>query len=232
MKTDLLFPPPQQFNQPPLPCSDIPLARLRALARLAGFAARAESLIGEIPPVPEGAEPLYKATSRGFALHCLAASPFVSEAAELLALGRLTLAAADHVDAPHVMLIDVRKCWGVLGPLAGDIVLFADGSAAVVTKPLCRGCQNFEGVSLETEGPPQIVKKVHWTATLKWIVRLVDESEPDVFHQEYLCEPPAAGSAPDMASSEAAPDPIPATAEDGAPQPTKPERKRRHTGQP
>lgn len=178
MKIDAFFPPPPQYKQKPLPCSDLTPQRQYALLHLAAFAAMAESLVGPVP-VPVGDEPpLYPATSRGFALHCYKASPFFAEVAELLGRSKLNINAADHVDAPHVMIIDVRKYWGVLGPIRGDIVMFADGQVAVVTQSLCMGCQNFEGISLTMDGPPEIVKGSHWTSTLKWIIRLVDESPP------------------------------------------------------
>ena len=215
MKPDVLFPPAPQFNQKPLPCSDLTPARLRALDRLAAFAAVAESLIGSIPAPAADNPPLpYPATSRGFALHCFAASPFVSEVAALLAAAKLNTAAGDHVDTPHVMVIDVRKYWGTLGPIRGDIVLFADGSASVVTKALCMGCQNFEGVSLAVDAAPQIVKGVHWSSTLKWIIRLVDESDAPA----PAPVPAAATPAPVIAPAEATPAPAAATpAPDAAP---------------
>jgi len=176
MTTDLSFPPPPQYNQPPLPCSDLSPARLRALARLDVFATTAEALLGSIgAPAYSSALP-YVATSRGFVLHCFAASPFHAELAELLACGKTSLAADDHIDAPHVMLIHARSYWGVLGPLRGDIAVFADGSAAVVTAPLCMGCQHFIAVSLATEVAPQIVLRTQWTSTIRWIIRLIDET--------------------------------------------------------
>jgi hypothetical protein len=147
------------------------------LARLAAFAAFAETQVGPIPERVGDAPTLYPATSRGFALYCVQASPYFAEVAELLGRSKLIITAPDHVDAPHVMLIDVRKYWGTLGPISGDIVLFADGNAAVVTKALCMGCQHFEGVSLKVDGPPVIEKQVHWASTLKWIIRIVDESD-------------------------------------------------------
>lgn len=223
MKIDAFFPPPPQFKQKPLPCSDLTPQRQNALLHLAAFAAVAESLVGAVP-VPVGDEPpLYPATSRGFALHCFKASPFMAEVAELLSRSKINLASEDHVDAPHVMIIDVRKYWGVLGPIRGDIVMFADGQVAVVTQPLCRGCQNFEGISLTLDGPPEIVKQSHWTSTLKWIIRLVDESPPAV----------PAPVAPDMAS----PDVRAALENSGAESPAEtppatPTKKSRRTGQP
>lgn len=214
MKPDASFPPPPQFNQPPLPCSDLTPQRQWALDRLAGFAVIAEGLVGSIPePSAETPPQPYPITSRGFALHCLAASPFVAEVAELLGRSKLNINSEDHVDAPHVMIIDVRKYWGVLGPIRGDIVMFADGQVAIVTKALCMGCMHFEGVSLSIEGVPQIVKQVHWTSTLKWIIRLVDESPLPV-------PPPAEVPAPDMASADvhaAQNSEAPATPADGAP---------------
>ena len=215
MKIDACFPPPPQYKQKPLPCSDLPPARQHALIHLAACAAVAESLVGPVP-MPLGDEkPLFPATSRGFALHCYKASPFVDELAELLGRSKLNINAEDHVDAPHVMIIDVRKYWGVLGPIRGDIVMLADGQVAVVTQSLCMGCQNFEGVSLKMDGPPEIVKGSHWTSTLKWIIRLVDESP---------LPPPVEAAGPDMASADvhaalnseaAAPDAAPPA--DGAP---------------
>lgn len=234
MKIDAFFPPPPQYKQKPLPCSDLTPARQNALLHLAAFAAIAESLVGPVP-VPAGDEPpLYPATSRGFALHCYKASPFVAEVAELLGRSKLNINAADHVDAPHVMIIDVRKYWGVLGPIRGDIVLFADGQAAVVTQSLCMGCQNFEGISLYVDGPPEIVKKSHWTSTLKWIIRLVDEqtpvsapAEPSEVRQTTAGNPQGESAnqppAQDAASTDTpAPDAAPPA--DGAPTGRKPKR--------
>ena len=193
MKIDAFFPPPPQYKQKPLPCSDLTPQRQNALLHLAAFAAIAESLVGPVP-VPVGEEkPPYPATSRGFALHCYKDSPFVAEVAELLGRSKLNINSEDHVDAPHVMIIDVRKYWGVLGPIRGDIVMFADGQVAVVTQSLCMGCQNFEGISLTMDGPPEIVKGSHWTSTLKWIIRLVDESP---------LPPPVEAAGPDMASAD------------------------------
>lgn len=189
MKIDAFFPPAPQYNQPPLKCSDLTPGRQRALSRLAAIAAYAESLVGSLKIEHPASSIQFPATSRGFALHCIQASPYAAEVAELLGRSKLIITGPDHVDAPHVMLIDVRRYWGTLGPLAGDIVLFADGQAAVVTRPLCMGCQHFEGISLDVEGPPQIVKKVHWASTLKWIIRLVDE-EPET-------AAPAEASAPE-----------------------------------
>lgn len=207
MKIDAFFPPPPQYKQKPLPCSDLTPQRQYALIHLAAFAAVAESLVGPVP-VPVGDEkPLFPATSRGFALHCFKASPFVDELAELLGRSKLNINAEDHVDAPHVMIIDVRKYWGVLGPIRGDIGIFADSEVAVVTQSLCMGCQNFEGVSLKMDGPPEIVKGSHWTSTLKWIIRLVDESPPAV-----PAPAPAVAEAPaqEVASTDAlAPDATP-----------------------
>lgn len=175
MKTDKLFPPPPQFNQPPLRCDDIPPARQRALHRLGAFAAHAEacvgmSLAGELP---------FAATSRAFAQHCFRDSPFADEVEALLSRSKIHVTQNDEVDAPHLMLIDVRRHWGVLGPIRGDIALFADGSVSVVTRPLCMGCQHFEGVSLLTDAEPRIEKRTHWTSTVRWLLRLVDESEDD-----------------------------------------------------
>jgi len=207
MTTDLSFPPPPQYNQPPLPCSDLSPERIRALARLDGFAAVAEALLGSIgAPAYSSALP-YVATSRGFVLHCFAASPFRDELAELLACGKTSLTADDHIDAPHVMLIHARSYWGVLGPLRGDIVLFADGSASIVTAPLCMGCQHFKGVSLDTEVAPQIVLRTQWHSTIRWIIRLIDET-------------PAA--LPDMASAD-----VSESIESAAPADSEPEAKRK-----
>lgn len=225
MKIDACFPPPPQYKQKPLPCSDLTPQRQNALLHLAAFAAIAESLVGPVP-VPEGDEkPLYPATSRGFALHCYKDSPFVAEVAELLCRSKISINAADHVDAPHVMIIDVRKYWGVLGPIRGDIAMFADGQVAVVTQSLCNGCQNFEGISLTMDGPPEIVKGSHWTSTLKWIIRLVDESP---------LPPPVEAAGPDMASADVhaalnseAPAPDAAPPADGA---TTGKRDRKRTG--
>lgn len=180
MKTDHHFPPPPQFNQPPLRCDDISPARQRALNRLSEFAAVAESRIGTLncEPRTENSELPFPSTARGFALHVFSGSPFADEVAELLSRSKINIVADDHIDAPHVMLIDPRQHWGVLGPIRGDITLFADGHAAVVTKPLCMGCQHFEAVSLvSSDGPPQIALLTHWTSTVRWIVRVVDESE-------------------------------------------------------
>jgi hypothetical protein len=214
MKTDTLFPPPPQFNQPPLRCDDIPPARQRALHRLSDFAAVAESLIGTIQ---EGAELPYPGTARGFALHVFSTSPFAEEIAELLSRSKINIIANDHVDAPHVMIIDPRRYWGVLGPIRGDITLFADGHAAVVTKPLCMGCQHFEAVSfVSTDGPPQIAKLTHWLSTVRWIVRLMDERENE---PSSLAE----------ASSEAGSPPAAEAPPVDAP-PAEPKRKRKITG--
>ena len=203
MKIDAFFPPPPQFNQPPLKCSDLTPGRQNALGRMSAFAAVAEQLVGSIPAPAADNPPLpFPATSRGFALRCLAASPFVAEVAALLALAKLTISAGDHVDAPHVMLIDVRRYWGVLGPLRGDVVLFADGNAAIVTQALCMGCQHFDGISLSTADAPQIVKQVHWASTVKWIIRLVDESP--------LPAPATPAPAEAAPAADAAPAPAPA----------------------
>lgn len=175
MKTDTLFPPPPQFNQPPLRCDDISPARQRALNRLSDFATVAEAMIGTLNLELETP---FVATARGFALHVFSASPFAEEIAELLSRSKINIIANDHVDAPHVMIIDPRRYWGVLGPIRGDIALFADGHAAVVTKPLCRGCQHFEAVSfVSTDGPPQVAKLTHWTSTVRWLLRLIDERD-------------------------------------------------------
>lgn len=190
MKTDKLFPPPPQFNQPPLRCDDIPPARQRALDRLSQFAGVAESLVGslagfsqELTEKTKGSEPGpppgFPATSRGFALHVFRDSPFADEIEALLSRSKIHVTQNDEVDAPHLMLIDVRRHWGVLGPIRGDIALFADGSVSVVTRPLCMGCQHFEGVSLLTDAEPRIEKRTHWTSTVRWLLRLVDESEDD-----------------------------------------------------
>lgn len=228
MKIDASFPPPPQHNQKPLPCSDITPARQRALDRLASIAAFAESLIGSIPAASaEAPPPPYPATTRGFALHCFKDATYVAEIAELLARSKVHIAENDHVDMPHVMLIDVRKYWGVLGPIRGDIVLFADGQAAVVTAALCRGCQHFEAVSLTLDAEPQIVKRTQWTSTVKWIIRLVDEDELP------------AQAAPEMASpdvhnaitSETAP-PAEESAQAPEPAPSGTPKRSRKTGQP
>jgi|GEM_PF-6226492 len=214
MIIDLSFPPPPQYNQPPLPCSDLSPERLRALSRLDVFAAVAESLLGSIGAPAYSSVLPYVATSRGFVLHCFTASPFLAELAELLACGKTSLTADDHIDAPHVMLIDPRRFWGVLGPLRGDIVLFADGSASIVTAPLCMGCQHFIAVSLDTEVAPQIVLRTQWTSTIRWIIRLIDET-------------PAA--LPDMASADVRESIESAVAADAEPD-SKRKRKREITG--
>lgn len=204
MNIDTQFPPPPQHNQPPLPCDDITPPRQRALDRLSVIASIAEAQIGilSLDGVPG-----YKVTARGFATHCFESSPFGSEIAELLSRAKLSITASDHVDAEHVMLINPRKYWGILGPLRGDIVIFADGHAAIVTKPLCRGCQHFEAVSLvSTDGPPQIVKATHWTSTVLWIVRLIDEREADA---EPVVSAPAAPFLVPAPAAEAAPEPAP-----------------------
>lgn len=223
MKPDILFPPPPHYNQPPLPCSDIPPERQRALQRLSEFAALAEecvgmSLEGEVP---------FVGTARGFALHVFKASPFADELAALLARSKINVTAADHVDAPHVMLIDPRRYWGVLGPVRGDVVLFSDGHAAVVTKPLCMGCQHFEAVALTTDAlpasdMPQIARLVHWLSTVKWILRLVDESEE--------AEPPSIE--PPSSSIESSDNEEPSTTNQGLPASaeTPSKRKRKITG--
>jgi len=207
MKIDALFPPPPPFNGQALPCSDLTPGRASALARLSLFAAEAERLVGTLPaPGADAPAPPFKATSRDFALYCYRESPYVAELQELLARSKLHIAADDHVDAPHVMLIDVRKYWGVLGPIRGDTILLADGQAAVVTKSLCGGCQHFEGVSLMPDGEPQILKRTHWTSTVKWIVRLIDESPLPV----PVAEP--APAAPPAEAPPAEPAPSPADA--------------------
>jgi hypothetical protein len=180
MNIDHHFPPPPQYNQPPLRCDDITPARQRAINRLSEFAAVAESLVGTLNIEHPESSLQYPATARGFALHCVKGSPHAEEVAELLSRARIHLDAHDHVDAPHVMLIDPRKHWGVLGPIRGDVVLFPGDHAAIVTKPLCMGCQHFEAVSLvSSDGPPQIALLTHWLSTVRWIIRVVDEREDD-----------------------------------------------------
>lgn len=174
MKTDTHFPPPPQFNQPPLPCDDITPQRQRAIDRAAKIAEAAEGMIGmsldgELP---------FVGTARGFALHCVATaltSLTVRDGiAALVGAEKLKEGAADEL--PDVMLIHPRKHWGVLGPMRGDTVLYADGHCAVVTKPLCMGCQHFEAVTLGGD-PPVIAKVTQWLSAVKWIVRAVDERE-------------------------------------------------------
>lgn len=209
MKIDHHFPPPPQYNQLPLRCDDITPQRQRALNRLSEFAAVAESLVGTLSLELETP---FVATARGFALHCVKSSPFAEEVAELLSRARIHLDAQDHVDAPHVMLIDPRRHWGVLGPIRGDVVLFPGDHAAIVTKPLCMGCQHFEAVSLvSSDGPPQIALLTHWLSTVRWIIRVVDESE---------------GDAPASPTSDM-PEHVPPAAETP---PTEPKRKRKITG--
>lgn len=184
MKLDTAFPPPPQHRQPPLPCSDITPARQRALDRLSDFATTAEGLIGTLNIEHPESSIEYPATARGFVLFALRASPFASEVAGLLSRSKLTITENDEVDAPHVMIVDVRRHWGVISPLRGDVVIFGDGHAAIVTQPLCMGCQHFEAVSLTTDAlpasdAPQIARLTHWLSTVRWIVRLVDEGEDD-----------------------------------------------------
>ena len=214
MKIDVLFPPAPPFDSTPLPCADLTPDRLRALARLSAFATEAERLVGSLSAATDAPAPPFPATTRGFAQYCFRDSPFAAELAELLARSKINITANDHVDVPHVMVIDVRRYWGVLGPIRGDIVVFADGQVSVVTKALCHGCQHFEGVSLQIEAPVQVVKRTHWTSTVMWILRLVDESPEAV--------PAPAEAAPVApAPADAAPaSPAPAPA-DGAPAPAR-----------
>lgn len=173
MKTDRHFPPPPQFNQAPLPCDDITPQRLRAILRAEEIAQIAESLIA----LPLNDELPFPGTARGFALHCVrSAGTAAAEAiAQLVGAPKLKSDAADTLDG--VMLIHPREHWGVIGPMRGDLVLYSDEHAAVVTKPLCMGCAHFEAVTLGGD-PPVIAKVTQWLAAVKWIVRAVDESEP------------------------------------------------------
>jgi hypothetical protein len=173
MKTDTQFPPPPQFNQPPLRCDEITPQRALAIRRAEKIAEKAESCVGmsldgELP---------FIGTARGFALHCVSEAylpaSIVSGIAQLVGEAKLKSDTADLIDG--VMLIHPREHWGILGPMRGDIVLYRDGYAAVVTKPLCMGCQHFEAVALGGE-PPQIMKGTHMLAAVRWIVRAVDEA--------------------------------------------------------
>lgn len=85
-------------------------------------------------------------------------------------------------DSPHLCLIDVKAKWGVsgLGPMRGDIAIFTDGHCAIVTKSMCRKCQHFECVEFtpaeQPEQPPTIRLRVHFTATLTHLLRVVIET--------------------------------------------------------
>jgi hypothetical protein len=90
--------------------------------------------------------------------------------------------AAQLADHPNVMLIDVKRYWGVagLGPMRGDIAVFGDGHVAIVTEPLCRGCHHFTCAEFtprsEAETAPTIRSRTHWTSTITHLVRLVIET--------------------------------------------------------
>jgi hypothetical protein len=83
-------------------------------------------------------------------------------------------------DSPLVMVIDVRRHWGVSGltPIRGDIAFFQGGHVAIVTEPQCRGCRTFkcaEMTPVEAEGIPRLVISEHWESTVTHLVRLVIE---------------------------------------------------------
>jgi hypothetical protein len=81
---------------------------------------------------------------------------------------------------PTVMVIDVRRHWGVSGltPIRGDIAFFQGGHVAIVTEPQCRGCRTFKCAEMtptDAEGIPRLVISEHWESTVTHLVRLVIE---------------------------------------------------------
>lgn len=208
MKIDHAFPPPPQFKQKTLPCSDLTPTRKLALERLEAIAAAAEALIGMDL---SGGLP-FAGTSRGFVLHCAVASRHVENIAKILSAPKIMRGDADDLEG--VMLIDIRAKWGVLGPMRGDIVLLADGHASIVTTPLCLGCQHFESVSLTGE-PPAVAKTTQWLAASKWIVRAIDESAAPLAVVEKVETPVVIDNAGNTYAEGDAPDMSEATSEPG-----------------
>lgn len=179
MKVDLQFPPAPQYGQAPLRCDDVKPPRERALQRLARIAEAAEGMRGI---VVDGTQP-FGATSKGFAMHCVVgafgawdAGSLTGRAGFLLTEAKIKQADAEALE--NVMLINPRQYWGTLGPIRGDIVICPNDFAAVVVKPLCNGCQDFEAVSLcdDGDGLVTIGQNKQWMAGVKWIIRVIDES--------------------------------------------------------
>jgi hypothetical protein len=167
---------------PHRPASDTPPpeltpARALAVARLDVFAAYAEAMCTG-REVTEG--DTFK-TPRQFVQSCLGSIAWGLELPDFLGLKR---AAAIELcaDSPLVMVIDVRRHWGVSGltPIRGDIAFFQGGHVAIVTEPQCRGCRTFKCAEMtptDAEGIPRLVISEHWESTVTHLVRLVIESE-------------------------------------------------------
>lgn len=213
MKPDLFWPPaprPSDHLDPDLK-PDLTPARARAVARLKDFATAAEALVVK-DEAPLGDDALVRSPEDlvltlmrdhfarlqtsgvevTLSLPDLAALRVVTgtggEGLPLAKLrhidGRLFVVWASQLaDSPQVLLIDVKKKWGVsgLGPMPGDIAIFGGGHCGVVTLAMCRGCQHFESVEFTprsaADEAPTIRKRTHWTSTLTHLVRLVFEAE-------------------------------------------------------
>lgn len=161
------------------------LEQNRALANLAAGLLSVPDEYGDPTPLDEGVP--YKAP-RQFVAHALAAwvaglgddvaTPCLTTREEFEALLAALLASPDG-------MVDKGQGFGelagpqelLLWPLPGDVLVFCDGHAAIVTGPQCAGCRHCEVVEMTPalalgEGQPLVIREsIVWLSGVRWILR-------------------------------------------------------------
>lgn len=192
MKADTDWPAPPRhgvaFDTQPQP--DLKLSRAFAVRVLDHLACHAEhaalpkDVDGEPTLLPDG---LPYGSPETFIDHFIKLNEerFSDEITAPLALHPPTVAAssgswvgwASRPEVQGQVVLIERRLFHVLGPIRGDIVVFSDGHAAIVTYPQCSGCRHFKAVGFTprsgTTFVPSVYENMHWMSTVHCIVRLV-----------------------------------------------------------
>jgi hypothetical protein len=189
MKFDTLWPVPSRSGASPADVvpTELPPRRLHAVTVLDAIATAAES---EVLPLVEGERTMlpeerpyrtpaaFVANRLESVLQPLGYGSLSAPVTGVSGRGQAALVAwREAVATPALadvsMMIEGSLYRHLMSPMRGDVAVFADGTAGIVTKEQCSGCRHFEVAEVPDEGIPSVIRSTRWLTNVAFILRLV-----------------------------------------------------------